>query len=428
MASFANISYRNIHQASRAGTNIASHTFRKFALSNLFDNLRRATFTSQSISNRHMATETSQSLFDQKDTKTSDRKTKKHLIPAMKFYMEKKKKHDAFIAKERSEFELGKKHLANMMGMDYETMTQEDIDKAIEYLFPSGLYDPDARPKMKPPEEIFPRQRDAEFNEEGRPFHPFFYTTFPTFGQTMYEVVDHIENLTFFSDRMSKQNKSPDPTLVISDASLSTTRWMTKDELSTLFFEQITERQVNELTEALERLLENEFSYKAKDFIFKFRKPIGAIQAVEDPLEPQFDETGRSYVEYLGLRMSAVAKVRVTKPGTGVFKITHIDYPEHESDIRYFYSMKDRHVVMYPLQFCKLLGLVDVTCIVDSGGSSGQAGAIRYALSMCLRSFVEEETSIEMKVAGLLTQDVRVHERKKFGQPGAREKFTWKKR
>ena len=58
--------------------------------------------------------------------------------------------------------------------------------------------------------------------------------------------------------------------------------------------------QVNELTEALERLLENEFSYKAKDFIFKFRKPIGAIQAVEDPLEPQFDETGRSYVEYLG--------------------------------------------------------------------------------------------------------------------------------
>ena len=90
--------------------------------------------------------------------------------------------------------------------------------------------------------------------------------------------------------------------------------------------------------------------------------------------------------------------------------------------------MKDRHVVMYPIQFTKLLGLVDVNCIVDSGGSSGQAGAIRYALSMCLRSFIEEETCTEMKVAGLLTQDVRVHERKKPGQPGAREKFVWKKR
>ena len=31
------------------------------------------------------------------------------------------------IAKERSEFELGKKHLANMMGMEANAMTQEDI-------------------------------------------------------------------------------------------------------------------------------------------------------------------------------------------------------------------------------------------------------------------------------------------------------------
>ena len=73
---------------------------------------------------------------------------------AMKFYLERKKAHDSFIAKERSEFELGKKHLANMMGMNYEAMTQEDVDKAIEYLFPSGLYDEEARPKMKPPEEV----------------------------------------------------------------------------------------------------------------------------------------------------------------------------------------------------------------------------------------------------------------------------------
>jgi small subunit ribosomal protein S9 len=73
---------------------------------------------------------------------------------SMKFYLAKKKQHDAFIASERSEFELGKKHLANMMGMDYDEMTQEDVDKAIDYLFPSGLYDPEARPKMKPPEEV----------------------------------------------------------------------------------------------------------------------------------------------------------------------------------------------------------------------------------------------------------------------------------
>ena len=60
----------------------------------------------------------------------------------------------------------------------------------------------------------------------------------------MYEVVDHIENLTFFADRMYKQNKSADPTLVISDATLCTTRWMSKEELAKLLFEDIKERQV----------------------------------------------------------------------------------------------------------------------------------------------------------------------------------------
>lgn len=79
---------------------------------------------------------------------------KKKLSMAMKFYLEKKREHDSFIAQERSEFELGKKHLANMMGMEVEAMTQEDIDKAIDYLFPSGLFHPEARPVMKPPEDV----------------------------------------------------------------------------------------------------------------------------------------------------------------------------------------------------------------------------------------------------------------------------------
>ena len=72
----------------------------------------------------------------------------------MKFYLKKKRENDLFIAKERSEFELGKKHLANMMGMTYEAMTQEDVDRAVSYLFPSGLTFKDARPHLKPPEEV----------------------------------------------------------------------------------------------------------------------------------------------------------------------------------------------------------------------------------------------------------------------------------
>ena len=47
--------------------------------------------------------------------------------------------------------------------------------------------------------------------------------------------------------------------------------------------------------------MENEFAYKAKDFIFKFRKPIAMVQAVEDPAEPQYDENGRASGQYTGM-------------------------------------------------------------------------------------------------------------------------------
>merc|ERR1711879_161143 len=116
-------------------------------------------------------------------------------------------------------------------------------------------------------------------------------------------------------------------------------------------------------------------------------------------LQPQFDERGNAYVEMFGQLKTACAKVRVTKPGTGKFSLIHIDHPNHVEDITYFFSLRDRMQVFYPLQFTRLMNLVDVSVIVD------------------------KEMIEEMTVAGLLTQDVRVRERKKFGQKGARAKF-----
>merc|ERR1712080_582431 len=94
---------------------------------------------------------------------------------------------------------------------------------------------------------------------------------------------------------------------------------------------------------------------------------------------------------YLGQRKSAVAKVKVFKPGSGRSTIRHVDHMDVECDSTYFFNYYDRHEIMYPLQFTRLLGLVDVECIIDAGGPKGQAGAIRYALAMCLRSFVDQE-------------------------------------
>lgn len=54
---------------------------------------------------------------------------------------------------------------------------------------------------MKPPEEIFPKEKDVEFNLEGRPFHPFFYTLKPNFNRAIFTMRDHIEGVTIFGDR-----------------------------------------------------------------------------------------------------------------------------------------------------------------------------------------------------------------------------------
>jgi len=347
----------------------------------------------------------------------------------MQIYMEKRKAHEEFIAKERSDFELGKKHLANMMGMDANSMTQDDVDKAIEYLFPSGLQEPGARPIMKPPEEVFPKQKSVEFDYNGRPFHPFFFTNKPQYTQIMYELAEHIGNIIAFSDRMRSLKVSPNPEEVLDDVALSSTKWMSNKELSKKLIEDLSDKEYDDLINGFERLLELPFSYKSKDFIFKCRVPLSdLISSSKEIVKPEYDAEGQSFVEYTGQRKSSVATVKVLKPGSGRFSIRHIDYFDNECDITYFYDYLDRHQIMYPLQFTRLLGLVDVECVVDAGGPSSQAGAIRYALSMCLRSFVDQNTLEEMKVCGLLTQDVRVKERKKPGQAGARKKFFWRKR
>ncbi|KOB75648.1 Mitochondrial ribosomal protein S9 [Operophtera brumata] len=100
---------------------------------------------------------------------------KKKISKAMKAYLERAREHDEFMNKQQFEYNIGKRHLANMMGEDPETFTQKDVDRAIEYLFPSGIYDPAARPLMKPPQEVFPARKAAEFDEAGRPHH-FLHT------------------------------------------------------------------------------------------------------------------------------------------------------------------------------------------------------------------------------------------------------------
>lgn len=105
----------------------------------------------------------------------------KSVSKALERYLKNVREYEKMMAKERAEFELGKRYLANIMGWDSANVTQDDIDKAIEYLFPSGLTDKKARPVMKPPEEILPKFHKYEFDKEGRPKDSLFFTLKPRF-------------------------------------------------------------------------------------------------------------------------------------------------------------------------------------------------------------------------------------------------------
>ena len=70
---------------------------------------------------------------------------------------------------------------------------------------------------------------------------------------------------------------------------------------------------------------------------------------------------------------------------------------------------------------------LNININVYGGGATGQAEAVRLALSRAMCELNEENREI-LKPEGLLTRDPRMVERKKFGQKKARKKFQFSKR
>jgi len=339
---------------------------------------------------------------------------------AMKAYLERAREHDLFMKEQKLEFEIGKRHLANMMGESPETFTsQEQIDEAIRYLFPSALYDKRSKPMMKPPEEVFPQRKAAEFDETGRAYHSFFYTGKPNFFKFLHDIVANTLELNKFEDRMIKQQITPDPALQLD---LSGFEWLPKDHLELMLVENIQDIEYNNFIAAMNRLATHPYSYRASEFIRKYQRPLMNQTTLLEIPKPQTDENGRSFITvYECLRKRARGDVTLRFPGTGKISI-------NGRPITYFEHAQPREQIIYPLLFSGMIGKVDVEANVRGGGFSGKAGAIRWGISMALRSFVDAETLDRMRLAGLLQRDYRTKERKKPGQEGARRKFTWKKR
>jgi len=129
-----------------------------------------------------------------------------------------------------------------------------------------------------------------------------------------------------------------------------------------------------------------------------------------------------STVEYYGTgkRKSSTARVRLI-PGEGQVTVNKRNLSE------YFKNETQRTVIRYPLAVTDTIGKFDIRALVDGGGTSGQAGAIRLGIAKALLEF-NSELRPKLKKAGLLRRDSRIKERKKYGQKGARKRFQFSKR
>ena len=125
-------------------------------------------------------------------------------------------------------------------------------------------------------------------------------------------------------------------------------------------------------------------------------------------------------IHKIGRRKTAVARVYVAK-GKGNITINKKDMAT------YFPTATLQYKVNQPLVMTNNDGNFDITVNVYGGGITGQAEAIRLALSRAMCEVDAENRSI-LKPEGLLTRDPRMVERKKFGQKKARKKFQFSKR
>jgi small subunit ribosomal protein S9 len=132
-------------------------------------------------------------------------------------------------------------------------------------------------------------------------------------------------------------------------------------------------------------------------------------------------ETKNRYIEAVGRRKTAIARVRITPSTKGSFVVNDKDVKE------YFVTSDLQSLAQEALTKSEIAEKFTVTVHVQGGGIHAQAEAVRHGLS---RTLVERDEQVKntLKKLGFLKRDSRQVERKKFGLKKARKAPTWSKR
>jgi small subunit ribosomal protein S9 len=126
------------------------------------------------------------------------------------------------------------------------------------------------------------------------------------------------------------------------------------------------------------------------------------------------------YVEAVGRRKTAIARVRIVK-GEGALTVNGKEAKQ------YFGLPRFCAVAMAPAERLGMAKDIDVSAKVVGGGIHAQAEAVRLGLA---RALVKRspEWKKQLRAFGFLTRDSRMVERKKYGLKKARRSPQWAKR
>nr|XP_054100637.1 28S ribosomal protein S9, mitochondrial isoform X3 [Callithrix jacchus] len=170
-----------------------------------------------------------------------------------------------FIKKQIEEFNIGKRHLANMMGEDPESFTQEDIDDVYGML-------------------LSVEKRQSQLQAKGL---------------------------------LPEETKTRD---------LIGSRWLIKEELEEMLVEKLSDQDYMQFIHLLEKLLTLQYGAAEEEFVQRFRRSV-IIQSKKQLIEPvQYDEQGMAFSKSEGKRKTAKAEAIVYEHGSGRIKVNGIDY------------------------------------------------------------------------------------------------------
>lgn len=131
--------------------------------------------------------------------------------------------------------------------------------------------------------------------------------------------------------------------------------------------------------------------------------------------------TATKYIETVGRRKTAIARVRLAPADKAHFEI-------NGKSLQVYFPIESlQRTAREAFSKPGIPEKFHVSARISGGGIASQAGALRHAIARALVE-LEAENRTPLKKLGLLTRDPRAKERRKFGLKKARKAKQWSKR